>query len=429
MSGLPPGRSTDSSGRGGGWAPPWAEATAGRVSSRRNVRRSAGTGRGGTQGSAGLRGNTSNASGLRNSARGTCYRAHPRPGSRAGAAAQQNPCPARLRQTRGRTSQHMKRRFALIQALVSLIALAAVVWWAAHQDAPELPSGAGDIAWLGAALGLYAVATLLRGERWHHILALAGVKAKRSDCYALTTVGYMGNNVLPARAGEALRVVLLSNRCGASKRTLLGSVVAERLLDVIALLAIFIVVVYGVLSATVLPTDRPLLVTGIGVVLLLLAAAAVWMLRRHHVFERVRDWLRPLADAPRALLRREGVVLLAATFVLWSFEAGGYLAGAKSVDLGISATGALDLVALTNFVAALPAAPGSIGTFDAAVAWGAGRLGATGSASLSYLILLRFVLYVPITVVGFVVLVTRYGGWSRLRPAGPPPPRGGGRRP
>jgi uncharacterized membrane protein YbhN (UPF0104 family) len=111
------------------------------------------------------------------------------------------------------------------------------------------------------------------------------------------------------------------------------------------------------------------------------------------------------------------VVLLVATFVLWAFEAGVYLAVAKSVDLGISATGALYLVALTNFVAALPAAPGSIGTFDAAVAWGAGRLGASGSASLSYLILLRFVLYVPITVVGFVVLVTRYGGWSRLRSA------------
>jgi glycosyltransferase 2 family protein len=311
----------------------------------------------------------------------------------------------------------MNRRFALIQALVSLIALVAVVWWASHQDAPELPTGADEIAWLLAAIGLYALATLVRGERWHHILALARVKARRSDCYALTTVGYMGNNVLPARAGEALRVVLLSSRCGSSKRTLLGSVVAERLLDVIALGAIFVVVVYGVLSSTVLPTDRPLLVAGIGVILLALAVVAVWVLRRHHVFERARDWLRPLADAPRALLRREGVLLLAATFILWATEAAVYLAVARSVDLDISATGALYLVALTNFVAALPAAPGSIGTFDAAVAFGAGRLGATGSESLSYLLLLRFVLYVPITVVGFIVLVTRYGGWSRLRAA------------
>jgi glycosyltransferase 2 family protein len=312
----------------------------------------------------------------------------------------------------------MNRRFALIQALVSLVALGAVVWWASHQESPHIPTGGDAIAWIAAALGLYVVATLVRAERWHQILDHTGVNAKRSDCYALTTVGYMGNNVLPARAGEALRVVLLSPRCDASKRTIISSIVAERVLDVIALLTIFVVTVYGVLStAEVLPTDRPLLVTGIGVVLLLAGAITVWVLRRHHVFERVRNWLRPLADSPRALISRWGLVLLAGTFVLWTVEASVYWTVARAIDLDISISGALYLVALTNFVAALPAAPGSIGTFDAAVAWGADKLGATGSMALSYVILVRFVLYVPITIVGLVVLVTRYGGWSRLRSA------------
>jgi glycosyltransferase 2 family protein len=51
------------------------------------------------------------------------------------------------------------------------------------------------------------------------------------------------------------------------------------------------------------------------------------------------------------------------------------------------------------------------------VIFGSKAIGASGSAAVSYLLTLRFVLYVPITVVGFVVLVTRYGGWSRLRSA------------
>jgi glycosyltransferase 2 family protein len=311
----------------------------------------------------------------------------------------------------------MNRRFALIQALISLIALAAVVWWAAKQESPKFPSGGDAVAWLVAAVALYAVATILRGERWHWILNVTGVRTHRSDCYLLTTVGYMGNNVLPARAGEALKVVLLAGRCDASKRTLLGSVVAERILDLVALATIFVVVVYGALSSSVLPTDRPLLVAGIGVALLVIAAVALWVLREHHVFERARNWLRPLADAPRALLGREGVALLAGTFVLWAVEATVYLAVAKSLQLDFSVTGALYLVALTNFVAALPAAPGSIGTFDAAVAFGARRLGASGSMAVTYMLLLRFILYIPITVVGLVILVTRYGGWSRLRSA------------
>jgi uncharacterized membrane protein YbhN (UPF0104 family) len=312
----------------------------------------------------------------------------------------------------------MNRRFALIQALVSLVALAAVVWWASRQESPHIPTGGDAIAWLLAGVGLYALATLVRAERWHQILELTGVHARRRDIYALTTVGYMGNNVLPARAGEALRVVLLSQRCNGSKRTLLGSVVAERVLDVIALVAIFVVTVYGVLSASeVLPTDRPILVAGIGVLLVVAGAVAIWVLRRHHVFERARDWLRPLADAPRALLNRRGAALLAGTFVLWAVEAAVYLAVARAIELDIGMTGALYLVALTNFVAALPAAPGSIGTFDAAVLFGAKALDATSSAAVSYVILLRFVLYVPITIVGLVVLVTGYGGWSRLRSA------------
>jgi glycosyltransferase 2 family protein len=312
----------------------------------------------------------------------------------------------------------MNRRFALIQALVSLVALAAVVWWATKQESPHIPTGGDAIAWIIAGVALYALATIVRAERWHQILEHTGVNAKRSDCFALTTVGYMGNNVLPARTGEALRVVLLSPRCDASKRTLISSIVAERVLDVIALLTIFVVTVYAVLpTSEVLPTDRPLLVTAVGIILLLAGAATIWVLRRHEVFDRVRAWLRPLADSPRALLSRWGIVLLAVTFVLWTIEGSVYWTIARAVEMDISMSGALYLVALTNFVAALPAAPGSLGTFDAAVAWGIHRLGATGSVALSYVILIRFVLYVPITIVGLVVLVTRYGGWSRLRSA------------
>ena len=309
----------------------------------------------------------------------------------------------------------MNRRFALIQAVISLVALAAVIWWASRQEAPTFPHEASSYLWLVAALLLYAIATLMRGERWQRILQLTGVRPARVDTYSLTVVGYMGNNVLPARAGEALKVVLLSGRCDASKRTLLGSVVAERILDLLALAVIFVAVVYGALSSSVLPTDRPVIMAGAGVVLLVAAGIALWFLRSHHVFDRARDWLRPLADSPRALLGRGGALLLAGTFVLWAFEAAVYLAVARAVGLDFSVTGALYLVALTNFVAALPAAPGSIGTFDAAVAFGARRLGATGSEAVSYMLLLRFVLYIPITIVGLVILVTRYGGWSRLR--------------
>ena len=311
----------------------------------------------------------------------------------------------------------MNRRFALIQALFSIVALGAVIWWASRQDAPDIPSDTNAVAWLLGALAFYVVATVVRAERWHAILKQTKIEAKRSDCYGLSTVGYMGNNVLPARAGEALRVVLLDGRTGAGKRKILGTIVAERVLDLIALVVIFVLTVYLVLEGDVLPTDSPLLIAGIGVAALALLAVAAWIVHRRGGMQRVRDVVRPLMDAPRALLNRGGAVLLVVTFVLWGLEGGVYLAVARAIDLDISVSGAMYLVALTNFVAALPAAPGSIGTFDAAVAFGAKALGASGSVAVTYLLLLRFVLYVPITVVGLIVLVARYGGWARLRQA------------
>ena len=311
----------------------------------------------------------------------------------------------------------MNRRFALVQALFSLVALVAVVWWASHQEAPELPSTGGAVAWLAAGAALYAATTLLRGERWHRILQLIGVDSKRVDSYGLVAVGYMGNNVLPARAGEMLRVVLLDRRTGSGKRTLLGTVVAERLLDAVALACIFVAVVYGALRKTTLPSDRPLVVAGAGLVLLALGFVALQVLRRRGALERLVDWLRPLAGAPRALVGREGLVLLAVSFAIWSMEASVYLAVARGTGLDVGGMGALYLVALTNLFAMLPAAPGYVGTFDAAVAFGVKAIGGTGSQALSYLLVLRFVLFVPITLVGLLVLVARYGGWSRLRAA------------
>jgi len=311
----------------------------------------------------------------------------------------------------------MNRRFALIQALFALAALAAVVWWASHQDAPELPSGKGAFTWLLGAAVLYALATLLRGERWHRVLHLTGVPATRADSYGLTMVGYMGNNVLPARAGEMLRVAFLSRRTDAGKRTLLGTVVAERILDAIALGSIFVAVVYGILRKTTLPSDRPLLAAVAGLALLAVALMAFRVLRSRGALERVHDFLRPLAGAPRALLSRDGVTLLAGSFAIWAVEASVYLAVARSVNIEISGMGALYLVAITNLFAMLPAAPGYVGTFDAAVVFGVKAIGGSGSAAFSYLLLLRFVLFLPITLVGLLVLVGRYGGWSRLRTA------------
>lgn len=280
-----------------------------------------------------------------------------------------------------------QRRLGLLNAAVSLAALAGVVWWATRQEAPHVPLRADALAALAGAVGLYALTSVLRAERWHRILVRNGIERGRAEAYRLTAVGYMGNNTLPARAGDLLRVVLV----GGSRRAALGTVVAERLLDVVALAAIFVLVVL----------DRGL---GFGPLPYLAAAGVVGALVAALAL-RLSDKVRPVAAASRELLSVHGAGLLALSVALWAAEASVYLVVGLATDVHLGLSGALYVVALTNLSALVPAAPGYVGTFDAAVLL---ALRSLGRPALGYLLVLRFVLFVPITVVGAAVYFTRY---------------------
>ena len=92
-------------------------------------------------------------------------------------------------------------RTLLIPAIVSAIAVASVVWWASRQQLPALPAASVALPRLAAALVLYALATVLRGERWLRLLRDAGAHLSRTDAYAVTVVGLHGQQ----RAARARR--------------------------------------------------------------------------------------------------------------------------------------------------------------------------------------------------------------------------------
>jgi glycosyltransferase 2 family protein len=272
----------------------------------------------------------------------------------------------------------------VLQAAVSLAALGGIAWWAARQRSPHLSLDLAALAWLCGALALYAVASVLRAERWHRLLVSSAVDRGRRESYRLTAVGYMGNNTLPARAGDVMRVMLL----GGPRRTVLGTVIAERLLDAVALAAIFALVV----------VDR-----GVGFGPL----PYIW---RFAAWSRpllaAREWVRPAIGATRSLVSSRGALLLGASLVVWLVEATVYLTVGSASGIQLGVTGALYVVALTNLSALVPAAPGYVGTFDAAVLLALGSLHLSAQG-LGYLLVLRFVLFVPITVVGLALFLAR----------------------
>jgi glycosyltransferase 2 family protein len=309
------------------------------------------------------------------------------------------------------------RRLLPLHIALWLVPIAGVVFWARTQQAPTLPDTAGAGLELIAALAVYVVATLARSERWHAILTFEGIAAKRADTYALVPVGYMGNNALPARAGELLRVFLLGSRTQASRKTILGTIIVERLLDAMALGILLVVLAANLIGKLRFPHSPVVLAAVAGVVVAVLIALAL-VLRSELLRPRLMSVVVPLLSPARQLVNGRGAVLFVASLAIWTLEAAVYVLVARAASLHIGLHDGLSVVAFTNLCALIPAAPGYIGTYDGALLLAAKTVaGVGGRAALSYLILLRFALFVPITVVGLVILFVRYGGLSRLRAA------------
>ncbi len=306
----------------------------------------------------------------------------------------------------------VRRPALLLPAAISVVALAAVVWWASRQQMPRLPAASVALTRLGAALGLYALATVLRGERWMLLLRYGGARLGRVDSYAITTVGYMGNNALPARAGDLMKAVLSSRRTGMPTADGFGTLVAERVLDALALVLVFAVLVTTL--SLPLGVEGWMLALVVAGVLVALAAAAL-LGRDTGAGRRVRELAASLLAPTRRLLSLAGAGLLGLSVVLWLVEGSVYAVLGAVAGVHLSLMDGLYIMALANLVALVPAAPGYVGTFDAAVIL-AVRLVAAGThaAALAYAVVVRFVLFVPITVVGLVALIARYGGVRRL---------------
>ena len=298
---------------------------------------------------------------------------------------------------------------------ISLVSVAAVAIWISRQPTPAFPGDAAQRLALGEAIALYAAVTLLRGERWLRMMDRAGARMSRADAYALNAIGYMGNNVLPARGGDAIRVYLGVQRSAIGYPAVIGTLIAERLLDAVCLLSLFGLLAFVVLPGIAIPEVETtwLLLAAVGAAL---AAILVALAARGHQFgTRLLDLVRPMAEATRQLRGSYGAAMLAFTVAIWTIEAATYFTVGESVGLKMTPLEALYVLAVVGIFILIPSGPGYLGPLDAAVLFAVHAIGGSGSIAVSYLLMLRFVLMVPVTLAGLALLIVRYGGFGLLR--------------
>ena len=266
------------------------------------------------------------------------------------------------------------------------------------------------------ALVVLAVAIVLRAVRWRLLIS----PEHRPSTAAVTSaliVGYLFNSILPARAGEAIRVVFLRQRAGTPKFVALGTVIAERAIDVLTLLVLLFV------AAPVVPdTDWLPRVLALGAVVFVVTASVFTALAFYG--ERpARFVLRPLGVLPRmsrdrlelaaanlmrglSVFRSPSVALpaFALTAASWLLIAFASWICMRGFDLHLGFSAAVLVVVAINLAMILPSGPAGIGVFEAAVLTALHPFHIDRAQALSYGLVLHGLNVVPFIVAGYLVL-------------------------
>jgi uncharacterized protein (TIRG00374 family) len=289
-----------------------------------------------------------------------------------------------------------------------------------------------DHWWLIAALGAFGLSDLTRAMRWRSLFARGRRPAVTVVMNAML-VGYLYNNILPARAGEAARVVVLTQRSAATPVETFATVVLERLYDVLGILVIFFAAEPWLAHVSWFGA------AAIAAVLLALLIAATAVLLAVCGDRPLRVLLTPLARLPlfseerveRTIselthglsgLRHPGLALEAFvwTIVSWLLTAACAYFVTVAFHLQLPfACGVLVVVAI-GLSMILPSPPAAVGVFEAAALIALDAYGVPRAPALSYALTLHLVNFVPFVVVG-VFLLQYNSRHPRSAAEGPPP--------
>jgi glycosyltransferase 2 family protein len=285
--------------------------------------------------------------------------------------------------------------------------------------------GTANPAWLAGVAACIMLDLLCRSVRWQVLLApIRHVPIPRTLAYLL--IGYLANNVLPARLGELVRSHYLGDREGISRTTTLGTVVVERVVDTAALVAIasaaiLLLHVRGIVASAVL---LGLGLTGLLVVGLAFALVAHRLPYADRILAAIERWPTAIRVAGKlrgglAVASRPRTLLLA---IAWSLAAWGatvvaFAAAGHAVGIELTWGQAALLAAGTALATAIPAGPANLGTFELAAVRIADVFGIAGERAFALAVLAHAVTLL-VTSVGGSVALWRVG-WRRSSvPAG-----------
>jgi glycosyltransferase 2 family protein len=311
-------------------------------------------------------------------------------------------------------------------AFVSLLALALVAWFLRHANIADVWSQVRQARMDLLILGfIFVMATYwARAIRWQYLLAPVG-HTKFRTVFRTTVIGFAALAILPARVGDVLRPYLLARREGLATTATMATVVMERVLDLIAVLTLLAIYVWGFTGDSPLP-DR--LLNPVKVSATLAAAVSVGLMAVMWVLATHPERIGKLAAAAARILPgrlSERVGHLTTTFsggfaaarspralllaMLWSFPLWLAIAAeawAVTVAFGIEMpfAGTFLLQALLVIGVAVPT-PGGVGSYHEAYRIGVTTFfGAANDRAVAAAIVTHAISFVPVVLLGVIFM-------------------------
>ena len=279
--------------------------------------------------------------------------------------------------------------------------------------------------WIIPAVAVYTIAVVIRSWRWRAMLRpIADISMGR--LWPVVVIGYMGNNVYPARAGEVLRSYVLRRREGISMSASLATVVLERLFDgLIMLLFVFVTLPFAPLPAVYNQVVTVFsAVFGVALLFFLILASRPaqflrlwqWMATR---FLPARfasigsDIVTKFVSGLQSLKSpREMLVIFASSALIWLTETGKYWVIMQGFPFHVDFTVLMLMTAVVNLATTLPSTPGYAGTFDVPGILVLQRYGISQALATGYTLVLHVALWLPITLLGAWYMLREQMSWD-----------------
>jgi hypothetical protein len=313
----------------------------------------------------------------------------------------------------------VKRWQLWVGLAVSLIFLYLTLRGLGLQDLGEALSGA-SYGWLVPGVIVYFMGVWARAWRWHYLLGPIK-KIRTRDLFPVVAIGYMGNNIYPARAGEVLRAVILKTTDDVPVSASLATIIVERIFDGVVMLAF----VFVNLSELARLTSASGFVGSIRSVALwgtlaFFGALAVFLWAAMFpktalmITEKFANLLIPARFRRQVLgvterflgglgaLRspRDVLMVFLTSVVIWLFETGKYWFIMHAFPFEVSFFALMLMNGIVNLATTIPSAPGYVGTFDAPGIAVLMAYGVDKAVAAAYTFVLHAALWLPITVLG-----------------------------